>query len=135
MSADVRLTPRDVALAELTAELTAQRLVELLRAERAVELDGASPFVDAAELAHTLGVSREYVYRHADELGAVRLGEGEKPRLRFDLDAARAAREVIAANGSTPNGTPTPARPHKRRSPAGSVLVSRPRIPTGRRTP
>jgi hypothetical protein len=42
--------------------------------------------VDAATVARTLSVSRDFVYAHADELGARRLGRGWKPRLRFDLD-------------------------------------------------
>jgi len=40
-------------------------------------------FVDAATLARLLGVEREWVYEHAEELGAVRLG-GPRGRLRFD---------------------------------------------------
>lgn len=47
--------------------------------------------VDAATLARELGVTRGFVYEHAEELKALRLGHGPKPRLRFDLDAARAA--------------------------------------------
>jgi hypothetical protein len=42
--------------------------------------------VDAAALATHLGVSREYVYEHASELGARRLGSGPRARLRFDLE-------------------------------------------------
>jgi len=41
--------------------------------------------VDTAAVAHHLGTSRGYVYEHADELGARRLGTGPKARLRFDL--------------------------------------------------
>jgi hypothetical protein len=41
--------------------------------------------VDAARLAERLGVSRDFVYAHADELGARRLGSGPRARLRFDL--------------------------------------------------
>lgn len=38
----------------------------------------------AAELATRLGVSRAYVYEHAERLGAIRLGCGPRARLRFD---------------------------------------------------
>jgi hypothetical protein len=38
------------------------------------------------ELAAFLVVDRSYVYEHADELGALRLGAGPKARLRFDLE-------------------------------------------------
>lgn len=45
----------------------------------------------AAELARRLGVARSYVYEHAGRLGAVRLGDGKRPRLRFDPRVARQA--------------------------------------------
>lgn len=44
--------------------------------------------VDAATLAAHLGVTRGFVYEHAQQLGGVRLGNGSRPRLRFDLDRA-----------------------------------------------
>lgn len=63
-------------------ETIAQRVAELLAAEssapRPVRL------VDAATVARALGVERDWVYAHADQLGAVRLG-GPRGRLRFDL--------------------------------------------------
>lgn len=39
-----------------------------------------------AQVASRYGVSRTWVYAHAKELGAVRLGNGPKARLRFDAD-------------------------------------------------
>jgi hypothetical protein len=42
--------------------------------------------VDAAELASRLGVDRAWVYSHAKELHAVRLG-GPRGRMRFDIDS------------------------------------------------
>lgn len=50
-----------------------------------------TPLVDAQTLAAYLGVNVGYVYEHADELRARRLGTGPKARLRFsipDVDAA-----------------------------------------------
>jgi hypothetical protein len=41
--------------------------------------------VDAAEVARRLSVDRAFVYEHAFELGARRLGSGPRARLRFDL--------------------------------------------------
>jgi hypothetical protein len=73
----------------MLVEATARRVVELL--DRRDVAATPPRLVDAAELASLLGVSRSTVYEHADELGAVRLGEGAKPRLRFDPDRARAA--------------------------------------------
>ena len=38
----------------------------------------------AAQVASRFGVARSWVYAHAHELGAIRLGNGPRPRLRFD---------------------------------------------------
>jgi hypothetical protein len=79
------LSPRDAALVDAIAV----RVVELLDGRQDA---GASPgLVDAATLAEALGVSRSTVYEHAAELGAVEVGGGSRPRLRFDAEKARAA--------------------------------------------
>ncbi len=39
--------------------------------------------IDAIELAQRLHRSREFVYSNADRLGAIRLGDGPRPRLAF----------------------------------------------------
>jgi hypothetical protein len=57
-----------------------------------VGLSGLSArLVDAEVVASALGVSRECVYTHAEELGGHRIGSGPRGRLRFDLDQALAA--------------------------------------------
>jgi hypothetical protein len=65
------------------AECIARRVVELL-----TEQPGPpEAWLDAAAVAARYGVSRAWVYDHAEDLGAARLGEagdGRKPRLRFD---------------------------------------------------
>jgi hypothetical protein len=68
-------------------EAIARRVVELLR-----DQDRAGPgcWQTADQVALRLGVSRDYVYRHADELGARRLGEGPRAHLRFDPAAVAA---------------------------------------------
>ena len=43
-----------------------------------------APLLTAAQVARRFGVTRSWVYAHADELGVVRLGDGPRPRLRFD---------------------------------------------------
>ena len=72
-------------------ERVARRVVELLR-----EDSDPTPtaWVDARRVAEEFGVSRDFVYAHADELGAVALGacgDGRRPRLRFDLATVAAA--------------------------------------------
>jgi hypothetical protein len=41
------------------------------------------------QVADHYGVSREFVYEHANELGVFRLGSSARPRLRFDPDVMR----------------------------------------------
>jgi hypothetical protein len=75
---------------EAIAERAAHRVVQMLDrpGERAHQL------LEAKELARELSVSVDYVYSHAVDLGAMRLGDGPKARLRFDLRTAqRAMRE------------------------------------------
>lgn len=47
--------------------------------------------VDARTLARMFGMSVSSVHEHADELGAVRLGVGARPLVRFEVEQARAA--------------------------------------------
>ena len=60
----------------------AQRVLSLLQEEVA---EAPVRYVDAGTLAKTLGVDRSWVYAHAQDLHAIRLG-GAHGRLRFDLD-------------------------------------------------
>ncbi len=69
------------------AERAAIRVVQLLAPPRAV----AGQLLDPKELAGTLKVSVDYVYAHAVDLGVMRLGDGPKARLRFDLQTAQTA--------------------------------------------
>jgi hypothetical protein len=72
---------------EAIAERAAHRVVQLL--ERPIP--GAHQLLDPKELARALNVSLDYVYEHAADLGAMRLGDGPKARLRFDLQTAQGA--------------------------------------------
>ena len=56
---------------------------------------GRATLVDARTLAAEFGVARDWVYANADRLGAVRLGDGPRARLRFDV--ARARERLVAA--------------------------------------
>lgn len=73
----------ELTLTSAAVEQIAQRVVELLGE---IQLAGPRRYVDAATLAAELGVERDWVYAHADELGALRLGS-PNGRLRFDLPA------------------------------------------------
>jgi hypothetical protein len=83
-SARIKLDPQAV-------EAIARRVVEILE-RRGLQ---SRELVDAAELARRFGIERSWVYSHAIELGAVKLGSGPKPRLRFDPQiAARVLRKA-----------------------------------------
>jgi hypothetical protein len=91
-----------VTLEPAEIEAIAQRVAELLR--------GIEPppvrYVDAARVAQVLDVEREWVYAHARQLGAFRLG-GPQGRLRFDLDHVKQA----LAQPAAPDAQPVPAQP------------------------
>jgi hypothetical protein len=93
--------PSSPALDVASVEAVARRVVELLRAEHRSPRERR--LVDAATLAAELGVERSWVYAHRADLGAIQLGSGSKPRLRFDVDMAR---ELLARSTSRESQTP-----------------------------
>ncbi len=103
----------NTALDAASVEAVARRVVELIRSE------GGSPIVrrlvDAATLAAELGVERSWVYAHRVELGAIQLGNGSKPRLRFDVEVAREVLARSAVSESREPKTPASTRGPKRR--------------------
>jgi hypothetical protein len=95
------LEPEMDATDELV-ERIARRVAELLRNQAprtADEQVRSVRLVDAATLAARLGVRREWVYRHARQLEAIRLG-GPRGRLRFDLDLALSLRPPASDSDS-----------------------------------
>jgi len=105
-----------VTLAPEAVEAIAHRVVELLR-----EGPPATPrLVDAATLAAYLGIARSTVYERAAELGAVPIGEGRRPRLRFDLERALAAWQHREPR---PEPDPEPATPRRRKPPPSVALL------------
>jgi predicted DNA-binding transcriptional regulator AlpA len=106
----MQLDPDDIEqLADAVADRVAQRLRE----------QPPTRFVDAAALARVLGVKRSWVYEHAGELGAVRLG-GPQGRLRFDLATVdeRLARQPMDATPGTARRAPRRPRPRAGKQPA-----------------
>jgi predicted DNA-binding transcriptional regulator AlpA len=131
---DALLSAHDLALVDAVAE----RVFELL-AERGAP-QGRSRLVSAGELAEVLGVSRDWVYRHAEELGAVRVG-GAGPRsehggrrLRFDVDQALATQTSRqASEASQPPDLPVAAG-RSRRALGVAPPSDVPRLPIRGRT-
>lgn len=100
----LRLHPDDLAA---LIEGTARRAVELLREEIASPTSGE--LLTAAQVARRFGVDRSWVYAHADELGAARLGGGSKPRLRFNPVQVAAALSPAPEPAAPIRTTPLPA--------------------------
>lgn len=94
-----------IALDNASVEAVAQRVAELIRGE-----DVSPELVDASEVARRFGVSRDYVYEHSADLGAVKLGDGPKARLRFN--PATVAERLNAPKPSPPKAP----RRHRRRA-------------------
>ena len=97
-AAIVRLDPASI-------DAIARHVVEILRGESLA--DTCTPLT-AAEVASRFGVSRSWVYENAERLGAIRLGDGARPRLRFDparvrevLDGGRRAKPTPRASGNS----------------------------------
>lgn len=116
----MRLSPEDIeaivaATAPAVAEAVAVRMLELVGERQ------ANGFVDATELARLLGVDREWVYEHSDQLGAMRLGDGPRPRLRFEVGRAVASfSELSGKRRVVPlRRGPQPPVPRPRRSEGG----------------
>jgi len=93
---DTDSAPIEVRLDAASIDAIARRVTELIGTHDANDL------VSAREIAMRFGVSRAWVYENAAHLGAVRLGDGPRPRLRFDpeLVADRFRATNIAAPSS-----------------------------------
>jgi hypothetical protein len=100
------MASKRITLDAPAVEAIARRVVELLE-RRGMQWRG---LVDASELARRFGIERSWVYSHAIELGVVKLGEGPKPRLRFDPEIAA---RVLRRAGGSPAADP-PARSGER---------------------
>lgn len=83
------------------------------------------PLVGVRELAKYLSVNPSWVYEHADDLGARRLGDGRRARLRFSI--AEVDARLSACSSGRRSGAPDDGP--ERASQAGS----RPRARTRKR--
>ena len=128
---EVKLTPSEI-------DAIVSRVAELLQSRRAARpVRPQSRMVTAAEVARWCGVERSWVYAHAEELGARKIGTGERPRLRFDLAevseriAALDSSQAGSARGSTAIDVDARKRslPRRRRG-----IVVRQNKTAGRRT-
>lgn len=89
MSRAVGLDPAVIEeIANRVSDAIVTRVVEALRDEaESARARHPTHWLDAQEVARRLGVSREWVYEHAEELGASRIGKG--PRTEAAVPAER----------------------------------------------
>jgi len=106
----MRLDPADI-------EQIARQVADLIAATQARP---SGQFVDAAELAELLGVERDWVYAHANALGAIRLG-GPRGRLRFDLRRVQDAWPAPTATTGARQGTGRSRKKRARATGAGLI--------------
>ena len=106
------------ALGPEDVEAIAVRVAEVLE-ERGLTRPAAPRLLSAKEAAARLGVTEDWVRRHREQLGAVRLGDGPRGRLRFDPGAVEASMNAVSeGGGSAPGGSrsaPGPAPRRRRR--------------------
>ena len=118
----VDLTPQAV-------EQVASRVAQMLQRQQqqSAEIPGAKEqqgFLNVAQLARHLGLNPAWIYEHADELGAIRIGDGPKARIRFDLYTATQALRQHQPGRTQGPATATPRKP--RRSPASPYRTNAP---------
>ena len=113
------MAPTDIKLDPQAVEAIAQRVAELLDRGEGARDRG---LIDAAELARRLGMERDWVYANASELGAVRMGTGSKPRLRFDPQVAVDRMPSIGADERDSPRRPTHRRRRERRAGSAPLL-------------
>lgn len=108
-------------LSDEDIDAIARRMADILHETR----QSAPALIDAGEVARRYGVSREWVYDHAGLLGALTLGDGARPRLRFDPD--RVAAVLGRSSSSAP--TETTRAPKKRATDSSSAPQAGSRLP------
>ena len=105
-------------LAKIDARLT--RIERSLSAPQPVN---EPVLIDASAVAQRYSVSRDWVYEHATELGAQRLGNGKRPRLRFDPERVAAFMGAGRRRDPADRSQAQPTRkPPRRQAPAAPLL-------------
>jgi hypothetical protein len=89
------------------ADLIAERLRD---AEPAAQC-----LVDARAVGEAIGMTPAWVREHAAELGGRRLGDGPRPRWRFDLEQARTAGAALSLGQRSLAPDPAPQAASRRR--------------------
>lgn len=103
----------------------AEKVAEIIKPQH---FDGK--LLTTNELCQARGLSRDWVYAHANELGAIRLSSGPKAQMRFDLakaDAYLATLSLLPTQEPAPQ-TATKRKPKRRRKTATTTPYGVPRL-------
>lgn len=105
-------------LHEKDVQRVAAAVVAQLR-EAGLVAPAVTELVTAAEVGRRLGLTADYVRRHAVQLGGVKVGDGPRARWRFQPEDAAARlgpfRGSKAYESSSPSPSPAPTRRNSRR--------------------
>jgi len=108
--------PKEVRLAPESIEALALRLSELVG--RADESAGSEEteqrMLTAAEVSRLWGISRRWIYENAEALGAGRLGDGPRPRPRFDPEEVADRLRSVRNDDDGARSAVRPRGPRKR---------------------
>lgn len=103
----------------------AQAVADVLAQRGLVVYAGPSPSVrvlKVAEVARVLGRSSAWVYEHAAELGAIRMGTGPRARIGFDLATIERWKRDHQL-GAPETRRPTRHRPRRTAMPSSDNLI------------
>ena len=89
------------------------------------DLHALPALLTVAEIAEVLRVARSWVYEHAAELGAVKLGTGQTAPLRIPRDGVQ---RVVGVPSPRPERRSVPARRARETETAKGELRTRPRL-------
>ena len=95
--------PAESVLDHPSIEAIAREVARLLGRD---DQPGAHGLLTARQVAARFNVECSWVYANADELGVVRIGQGPRPRLRFD--PAMVAQHLLARPARAAAGPPPP---------------------------
>jgi excisionase family DNA binding protein len=89
------------------------------------DLRALPALLTVTETAELLRVGRSWVYEHAAELGAVKLGRGQTAPLRIPRDGVR---QIVGIPQARPERRSVPARRREEATTSASALRARPRL-------
>ena len=110
----VRLDPLMIQeLVDRLSDVVVECVLEAIRVAGIIPATAtAAEWLDAKEVAQRLGFDRDWVYEHAEELGATRVGTGPRPRLRFPRDIVDSRRGKLASREATSERTKPRSEPN-----------------------